>query len=770
MSGPKPDLHPDDLADLRRSGLTDDTIAAMGCRSAEAETIYDRTGVDIRSGGYSIPYPGEVDQTGASYSRWRLSSPASGQQRYLGGRGDAPRMYVSPHFARLPPDDDLLVITEGEKKSACGVQNGIHCCAIQGVWSWLAAGARAAEKIAGEGVSPESVPLPTLLDIARKYKRVLVLGDSDLRSNPQARNGLDLLAQSLVKRGIRAAFTCCPPALVGEGAEIHTVKQGLDDWLIDRRDEARHSLMALFRAAELSRTPISDTYNAREIALLFRDRFAFSRGIWWFWEAAAVIWVRSSGRQLAGVVGDHYRVDARKLSRLTTRVMNALGTKPPAALVNELSPWITSIGPAIDALQKAGLHVENVKGFDAALKMAEHILAVDSYEWDAVEYQLAAPNGIVDLRTSELLPPSPKYRCTRIAGAPYEPAAKAPLFQAFLERVQPDPEVRDYLQRQAGYCAWGTAKEQQLAQYVAPGSNGKGTFVNSLMAALGSYAAKGTSDLLAQHPVGSSRCDLAAVAGSRMVSISESSDNLKLDENLMKSMTGGDRQTCRYLFKEFFTFQPCFTILLDTNHALQPHETGIAMDRRLVVIPWPVTIPEGERNGNLPDELKKELPGILAWVVQGAMLYHESGLPKLQVITDATQEQRAVSDEVALWLAQNCVFAPEARTQSRTLYCNFKAWCTLEGKTYVMTDKTFKRRLNEKGFLCRPGSKGCLFWRGIQLRDLDEFTDDADPDDVLEPETQTPNPTPQPSPLQPIKKEIPTKTELFNMPGGSRVV
>jgi hypothetical protein len=114
--------NPDDLANLRSSGLSDETILAMDCRSVSAQTIRDATGIkSVGSGGYSIPYPGLDDQTGAPLRRWRLSTPLEGKlgeskQRYVAGLGDDPALYIPTGFADLPPNYDLLVVTEGEKK------------------------------------------------------------------------------------------------------------------------------------------------------------------------------------------------------------------------------------------------------------------------------------------------------------------------------------------------------------------------------------------------------------------------------------------------------------------------------------------------------------------------------------------------------------------------------------------------------------------------------------------------------------------------------
>jgi hypothetical protein len=153
------EFHPDDdLADLRRSGLSDDTISSMNCTSAEADIIRLHTGVEkVVQGGYSIPYPGLTDQTGQPYRRWRLRQAIDGM-RYAAGVGDDPQLYMPPALAALP-GASLLVVTEGEKKAAKAVQEGIHCVGVQGVWSWCDPGYRAVEKGEGDHISEETAPL-----------------------------------------------------------------------------------------------------------------------------------------------------------------------------------------------------------------------------------------------------------------------------------------------------------------------------------------------------------------------------------------------------------------------------------------------------------------------------------------------------------------------------------------------------------------------------------------------------------------------------------
>jgi putative DNA primase/helicase len=767
------ELHPDDLADLRRSGLSDEAITFMNCSSAEVDTIRLRTGVEnVASGGYSIPYPGITDQTGQPYMRWRLRQPVDGM-RYAAGVGDDPQLYIPPALATLP-DSDLLVVTEGEKKAAKAEQEGVHCIGVQGVWSWCNPESRAVEKLDGGRVSEDTSPLASLLDIARKYKHVLVLGDSDLIGNFHARAGFELLAKALSRQGVRTAFSYCPPVVVTDGKNIKLPKQGLDDWLITDKYLATRSLPALFRGAEVAREGITDSYNAIELAELFKGQLAYSQGVWRNWNG--YIWVEEKSgvrRSFVAQIGEYYRSDGEKLSHLHGAVMTAFAGMKEEDIPCAVEAWSEQVATAVKSLSKAALEIGNLRGIDSALKLAEPHLHVPEDAWNRDPHLLAVKNGVVDLRTSELLPALPEQWISKSAGATYDPAAEADKFKEFLERVQPDPEIRDYLQRLAGYSAMGTAKEQKFFSFVGGGANGKSTYTGLVMDALGTYTAKGPVSLLVEQSADRPRNDLAALDGARLVSISETPDNLRLDESVVKAVTGQDLISARFLHREFFQFQPCFTPVLDTNHHLRPRDPGEAIWRRMVVIPWAVTIPEKDRDMDLPANLKKELPGVLTWIVEGARLYHENGLPRLQTLSDAVNSLRESCDDIGRWVEAHVVKDALVRTQSSIMYQSYKSWCEMEGNTHPFGTMKFRKDLEDRGFVNRKTGGGKQFWLGLRLRDEDEFLDDVE-------EVMDIGPYTVPTPLEPapnvaasaviVAALVPSTAELAAMPGGSYLV
>lgn len=692
-------------------------IDAMGSFSAEASEIEKLTGSKVTSPGYAIPYAGISDQTGSPYIRFRLRSP-SRDMRYVSGRGDDPQVYVPPGLAELPVGD-LLVITEGEKKSAKAVQEGIPCVGIQGVWSAFDPGCRAAEKSRGYQASEETPPIAALLDIARRYNNVLVLGDSDLLSNPQARAGLETLAKSLSLRDVRAVVAYCPPTLeIQADGERKTKKQGLDDWLVADRFHAIRNLPSLAFAAEVTRDGISDTFNARMIARQFEEELAFSRGVWHYWNG--LIWeIDNVGhrRKLSAKLAASYRSFAQKLGELVRKVTSPFG-RQDNGWPDEVRAWSSRIQVAVKIANTAASKIENLRGMEAAFTIAQSFLALPDDVWDRNPNLLGVRNGVVDLHTAQRLPAHPKHRITRMAGVAYDPAARCPMFDKFLSQVHPDEELRRFLQTLIGYGATGHAREQKIYIFVGDGANGKGTFTSLVTEALGTYAAKASTGMLAEQSPDRPRNDLAAIAGARLVSMSETSRHFGLDEGNLKTITGGDVISARFLHREFFQFRPVFTPILDTNHVPSLRETGTAMRRRVKIVPWDVTIPENQRDEMLRERLLAELPGILTWIVRGATRYLESGLREPQCVIEKSRSVMASCDPVGRWLAECTVSDPSARTGSSDLYRSYCVYMSREGQTGIPL-KTFAQNLIERGYE-KKKTRGVMVWQGIRIHDHED--------------------------------------------------
>jgi putative DNA primase/helicase len=176
------------------------------------------------------------------------------------------------------------------------------------------------------------------------------------------------------------------------------------------------------------------------------------------------------------------------------------------------------------------------------------------------------------------------------------------------------------------------------------GANGKGTLINCVLEMIGDYSLKATQELLMVTKGRTHPTELTKLFGARFVASSETEENQRLAEALVKELTGGDPITARRMKEDFWTFWPTHKIFLATNHKPVIRGTDHAIWRRPKLVPFKVTIPQHEWDTTLPDKLKAEWPGILAWAVQGCLEWQTSGLGIPKEVEQATEEYRADMD------------------------------------------------------------------------------------------------------------------------------
>ena len=178
---------------------------------------------------------------------------------------------------------------------------------------------------------------------------------------------------------------------------------------------------------------------------------------------------------------------------------------------------------------------------------------------------------------------------------------------------------------------------------------------------------------------------------------SEVSEGRRLNEALVKRMTGGDTMTARFMRSEFFQFQPQFTPWLATNHRPEIRGTDHAIWRRVKLVPFTEEIPDDQQDHDLKDKLRRELPGVLAWAVRGCLDWQTDGLQEPDIVKAATAEYRGDMDVLGGFLEDACTLGHDERAAAADLYRAYQAWAKTNGNEAV-TAQTFGRRLSERGF------------------------------------------------------------------------
>lgn len=369
---------------------------------------------------------------------------------------------------------------------------------------------------------------------------------------------------------------------------------------------------------------------------------------------------------------------------------------------------------------------ESLHRLRATVELAKNgeTVAATPEQFDTNPYLLNCRNGTIDLRTGELREHRREDLITKLAPVTYDREAEAPTWDGFLETVVPDRETRSYLQRAIGYSLTGDTTEQVMFVLYGSGANGKSTFLETIRSLLGDYALQADSTTLMMKGNDGVRNDIARLVGSRFVSSAEVEDGRRLSEVTVKQLTGGDTITARYLYKEGFEFKPECKFFLAVNHKPQIRGTDNGIWRRVMLVPFTVTVAEEDQDRHLAEKLRAELPGILAWAVRGCGEWqsHRLGLPP--AIKEATGEYRAEMDVLGAFLRDCCIERAGVKAKTKDLYAAYTKWCQENGED-ILPQRTLGIKLKERGLQNRRGAEGNFVWWGIGLLNSDRHTSEA---------------------------------------------
>lgn len=345
----------------------------------------------------------------------------------------------------------------------------------------------------------------------------------------------------------------------------------------------------------------------------------------------------------------------------------------------------------------------------------EQGIAITPEQLDTEPWLLNCNNGTLDLRTGELYPHNPANLITKLCPVDYMPEAQAPRWLSFLDRIMDgDAELISYLQKAVGYSLTGDTSEQCLFFMYGEGKNGKSTFTEALIHLFGDYQLKAPTSMLMLKKSEGVPNDVAQLArGARFTVAAEIGEGNRLNESLIKDLTGGDTLTARFLHKEFMQFKPTHKLWMYGNHKPLIRGTDKGIWRRIKLIPFTAHIPTAEQDKRLGQKLRAELQGILAWAVQGCLAWQREGLGLPTAVQQATDTYRSEMDSLGSFIEDRCELKEGAVTPKKELYEAYKAWCDLYGE-YPLSHKLLSLRLQERG-IEEGRTKTTRFWAGIRL-------------------------------------------------------
>lgn len=371
-----------------------------------------------------------------------------------------------------------------------------------------------------------------------------------------------------------------------------------------------------------------------------------------------------------------------------------------------LSEWaVTS-----ESASKIGAMVQLARAIPEVIVLPEQL---DQHPW-----LLNTESGTLDLKTQKLTPHDPGDLITTVTGTRYDPEAQCPRWMKFLDEIfLGDDEIIEFVQRAVGYSLTGTTREQVIFLCWGDGANGKSTFLYVLEQALMDYAANTPFDTFDSSSKSQTGNELARLKGKRLLIAVEAENERTLAEARVKSVTGGDRITCRFLYGEFFEYTPEFKIWLAVNHKPIIRGTDHGMWRRICLLPFLASFKGQADDKMLRDLLVTELPGVLAWAVRGLIKWADGGLQIPEKLQEATRVYRIEMDVVAQFLDECCEMDEKGSATTKDLYNRYSYWSKDYGER-VLTHRSFSLELARRGFK-KVKANSQIKWVGLRLKPED---------------------------------------------------
>jgi len=444
-----------------------------------------------------------------------------------------------------------------------------------------------------------------------------------------------------------------------------------------------------------------------------------------YWEEVSATTIKHRARDVATII----RYEAAEAGRLTGKETDEQVNKKKK-IADELSRWArtSSFKVRLDAL------IDRATGY----------LEISATKFDTNLLIVNCENGMYDIPTGTFTPyHDPEDYCTLITGE-YCEGAKDSKWEAFLEKIIPNPDVQAFLKRAAGYSMTGLTNEEALFYPFGDPATGKSTFLEAIRSAMGSYGkAESFNTFLMKSSQSHARPELLRLRGSRFVRCIEVSENMLWDLALINTLVSGEPYTARALFSnDPIEFSPTFKLWVAANHRAKvrynpEEEDGVW--RRLYVIPFEVVIPEDEQDKSLKNYFMADANAqraIRAWILEGATEWYQlsdggrvNGLQAPDEIIAARFDYKAAQSPIYEFLKNECKIGDDPGTGKPYIAEIGNLWAVFSDarKGYdtkkVKSAASLGRYLKGLGFR-KEKIKNVRYWFGLRLLQADEEPDD----------------------------------------------
>ena len=360
-------------------------------------------------------------------------------------------------------------------------------------------------------------------------------------------------------------------------------------------------------------------------------------------------------------------------------------------------------------------HIYSSAGKESLLREARHLpgIPITNADLDTNRWLLCTKNGIIDLRTGDVLEPKREDYISNVTYCEIDTKNEPTKFIKFLNDIFVDKDVVHYVHKSLGYSMSDETREQCMFILHGDGNNGKSLLLDVIKTVLGSYGVTSKPQLLTEQKFGSQNSEeIARLKGKRFNAVEEIKEGDKLDEQLVKNLTSGiGQQVARFLYANSFEFTVTCKIWMATNYEPVIRGTDKGIWRRIVKIPVPTDF-TGKEDKDLRDKLLEEAPQILGWLLEGYLLYKKEGLDKPDTITKEIKAYREDMDIVQQWINEYCECKSDYFEKANTLYDNFRAFCQRRDQRTNQT--IFGRNLGKKFKKYNSGSG--IVYIGVRLK------------------------------------------------------
>jgi len=320
-------------------------------------------------------------------------------------------------------------------------------------------------------------------------------------------------------------------------------------------------------------------------------------------------------------------------------------------------------------------------------------------------------NCVLDTRTGDIKEHSVDFLSTIQLTVVYNPDAQCPRWHEFLDEVQPEPDNQNLLAEIFGYCLTADASKHKAFLFHGEGSNGKGVCCEVLEALCGreNVSALMLSDL-------NERFRLSELQNKLVNITPEVRAKDLIDDARWKSLVSGETQTGERKHQHPFKFKPFCKFIVCCNSLPVSRDKSYGYMRRLIILPFKVTIPDSKANPYLADEIiASELSGVLNWALAGLVRLREQGLFTIPAASrSALDEYREVNDRKIQFIRECIERDPASKTYLKILYEAYRGFCEENGFKIENSHALREALEREFGITKRDANRGVLL-PGIRL-------------------------------------------------------